>query len=52
MKVQLFNKTILERAVNYLYPLEIKSVIANEDERADAINSTLENDKNSNLKVN
>ena len=31
VRVQQFNKTISERAVNYLYPLEIKSVIANED---------------------
>ena len=31
VKIPLFNKTILERAVNYLYPLEIKSVIGNED---------------------
>ena len=36
VRVQLFNETILERAVNYLYPLEIKSVIiANEDKPAD-----------------
>ena len=50
MRVQLFNKTILERAVNYLYPLEIKSVIVNEDKPAETSNLTLENDKNSNLR--
>jgi len=32
VKIELFNKTILERAVNYLYPLEIKSVVINEDD--------------------
>ena len=34
IKRELFNKTILERTVNYLYPLEIKSVIFNEDDPA------------------
>ena len=31
VKIQLFNKTILERVINYLYALEIKSVIGKED---------------------
>ena len=31
VKIPLFNKTILERSVNYLYSLEIKSMIDNED---------------------
>jgi len=40
VKIQMCNKTILERAVNYLYPLEIKSVIVNEDKPANTSDST------------
>ena len=40
VKIELFIKTILERAVNYLYPLEIKEVIVNEDEPAKSSTSS------------
>ena len=39
-KIELFNETILERAASYLYPLEIKAVIANEDEPAKSSTSS------------